>query len=86
MPREGIGMSTIVIRCNRQLYYCSKYPTYYAQCYRKLRYNAVMHSTIVLLLLKCIALHKGPGLQCLGQNNLLDSLLLGLLLCLYLYN
>ena len=34
MPIEGVGMSTIIVCCNRQLYYCSKYPMYYVQRYR----------------------------------------------------
>ena len=59
---------------------------YYAQSYRKLHYNVVMQSTILLWVLKCRALYKGPGLQYMGQNNLFDSLLFGLLVFLYLYN
>ena len=35
---------------------------YYAQCYKKLCYNVVIHSYIVLLALKGRALYKGPGL------------------------
>ena len=35
---------------------------YYAQCYKKLHSDGIMHCTIVLLLLKGRALHKGPAL------------------------
>ena len=80
MPRESVGMSTIVVRCYRATVLLLKVPNvlcaalqvaaivlmYYMQCYGKLRYNVVihvvMHSTIVLLVLRCRALHKGPGL------------------------
>ena len=76
MPRESVGMSTIVVRCYKATVLLLKVPNvlctalqvaatvlmYYTQCYRKLRYNVVMHSTIVLLVLRCRALHKGPGL------------------------
>ena len=69
-------MSTIVVRCYRATVLLLKVPNvlcaalqvaatvlmYYTQCYGKLRYNVVMHSTIVLLVLRCRALHKGPGL------------------------
>ena len=62
MPREGVDMCTTIVCCYRQLYYCLMYPMYYAQCYKKLHSNGLMHCTIVLLVLKGIALHKGPGL------------------------
>ena len=76
MPREGVGTCTVVVHCNKQLYSCSKCPAYYvqalqvaaivlmyyAQCYKKLPYNIVMQSTIVVLVLKGRALYKGPGL------------------------
>ena len=76
MPRESVGMSTIVVRCYRATVLLLKVPNilcaalqvavivliYYTQCYGKLRYHVVMHSTIVLLVLLCRALHKGPGL------------------------
>ena len=76
MPRESVGMSTIVVRCYRATVLLLKVPKvlcaalqvadivlmYYTQCYGKLRYHVVMHSTIVLLVLLCRALHKGPGL------------------------
>ena len=76
MPRESVGMSTIVVRCYRATVLLLKVPNvlcaalqvaatvlmYYMQCYGKLRYHVVMHSTIVLLVLLCRALHKGPGL------------------------
>ena len=76
MPRESVGMSTIVVRCYRATVLLLKVPNvlcatlqvaaivlmYYTQCYGKLRYHVVMHSTVVLLVLLCRALHKGPGL------------------------
>ena len=76
MPRESVGMSTIAVRCYKATVLLLKVPNvlcaalqvaaivlmYYMQCYGKLRYNVVMHSTIVLLVLRCRALHKGPGL------------------------
>ena len=40
----------------------AKVPMYYAQCYKKLCYSVVMHSTIVPLVLKGRALYKGRGL------------------------
>ena len=69
-------MSTIVVRCYRVIVLLLKVPNvlcaalqvaatvlmHYTQCYGKLRYNVVKHSTIVLLVLRCRALHKGPGL------------------------
>ena len=76
MPRESVGMSTIVVCCYKATVLLLKVPNilcavlqvaatvlmYYMQCYRKLRYNVVMHSTIVLLVQRCRALYKGPGL------------------------
>ena len=76
MPRESVGMCTIVVHCYRATVQLLKVPNilcaalqvaatvlmYYTQYYRKLCYNVVMHSTIVLLVLLCRALHKGPGL------------------------
>ena len=76
MPRESVGMSTIVVRCYRATVLLLKVPNvlcaalqvaaivlmYYTQCYGKLHYHVVMHSTIVLLVLLYRALHKGPGL------------------------
>ena len=55
-------MSTIVVRCYKATILLLKVPNilfaalqvaatvlmYYMQCYRKLRYNVVMHNTIVL--------------------------------------
>ena len=35
---------------------------HYMHCYKKLYSNGVMHSTIVLLVIKDRALHKGHGL------------------------
>ena len=40
----------------------AKVPMYYAQCCKELQCDIVMHSTIVLLVLKGKALYKGPGL------------------------
>ena len=62
MPRESVGMSTIVVRCYRATVLLLKVPNvlcaalqvaatvlmYYMQCSGKLRYNVVIHSTIVL--------------------------------------
>ena len=76
MPRESVGMSTIVVHCYRATVLLLEVPNvlcaalqvaatvlmYYTQCYGKLCYSVVMHSTIVLLVLLCRALHKGPGL------------------------
>ena len=76
MPRESVGMSTIVVRRYTATVLLLKVPNilcavlqvaaivlmYYTQCYGKLRYNVVMHSTIVVLVRRYRALHKGPGL------------------------
>ena len=76
MPRESVGMSTIVVHHYEATVLLLKVPNvlyaalqvaatvlmYYTQCYGKLHYNVVMHSTIVLLVLRCRVLHKGPGL------------------------
>ena len=62
MPRESIGMSTIVVRCYKATVLLLKVPNvlctalqvaatvlmYYMQCYGKLHYNVVIHSTIIL--------------------------------------
>ena len=34
MPREGVGICTIVLHSNKQLYYYPTFLIYYAQCYR----------------------------------------------------
>ena len=66
MPREDVCMYTIVVYYYIQLYYClldpnvlcsalqvaAKRLTLYVQCCKKLHSNAVMHSTIVLSVLK----------------------------------
>ena len=62
MPRESVGMSTIVVRCYEATVLLLKVPNvlcaalqvaatvlmYYMQCYGKLRYNVLIHSTIIL--------------------------------------
>ena len=62
MPRESVGMSTIVVCCYEATVLLLKVPNvlcaalqvaatvrmYYMQCYGKLRYNVVIHSTIIL--------------------------------------
>ena len=73
MPRESVGMCTIVVQAIvlwsyapnvlcAALKLATKVPIYYAQCCKKLQCSLVMHSTIVLLVLKCRALYKEPGL------------------------
>ena len=76
MPKEGVGMCTIVI-CLLQaavllsyipnvlcavLQVAAKVLAYYAQCCRKLCSSVIIHSVIVLLVLMLRALHKEPGL------------------------
>ena len=62
MPRESVGMSKIVVHCYEATVLLLKVPNvlcaalqvaatvlmYYMQCYGKLRYNVVIHSTIIL--------------------------------------
>ena len=45
-----------------ELQVAAKVLIYYVQCYRNLNSNVVMHSPVVLLVLKSRALHKGPEL------------------------
>ena len=45
-----------------ELQVASKVLMYHVQCYKKLNSNVIMHSTLVLLVLKGRALNKRPGL------------------------
>ena len=59
MPREGVGMCTIVVQATvlwsytpnvlcSALQVAAKVPMYYTQCCKKLQCSIVMHSTIVV--------------------------------------
>ena len=47
----------------------AKVPMYYVQYCKKLHYNVVMHSTIILLEQKGRTLYKGPELWLIGHTK-----------------
>ena len=62
MPRESVGMSTIVVHCYRATVLLLKVPNVLCAALQVAATVLMLHSTIVLLVLRCRALHKGPGL------------------------